>query len=195
MAAENFKSDDVNLEVLASSAIGVAASAALSFLQSPFLHDVSATGMKVMLKADPTIPVAVPLIHFSDDANPITVEPQKITQSQILLNGEMWTRRTRKPIVVKIGVIPGSDDDTVLQYLLRQNIIEQVKYKHDNVELSVMYKTINKVDGGGATLGSQTYIFADGAIEDGQLGFTVSDARIETRIYTFAFRKCSLTQI
>ena len=140
-------------------------------------QDISGFGLRIALKASNTFPAGIVLTQFADDADPIDMPSQQITDKAMGLNGDMVGWSKANPIIATLSVIPGTDDDRNLAVLAEANRVGKGKQSaRDIITLTIVYP-----DGRTATL-------TQGLITDAILAQTIAQAgRMKTKPYAFAF--------
>jgi hypothetical protein len=141
------------------------------------MQDISAFGLRIILRASNTFPMGVELSQFADDADPFDVPAQQITDKAMGLNGDLVRWSKANPIVATLNVIPDTDDDRALSVLFEANRVGRGKKSaRDVVTMVAIYP-----DG-------RTITYTPGCITDGIAGRGVaSSGRMKTKPYTFAF--------
>lgn len=141
------------------------------------MQDISAFGLRIILRASNTFPQGVVLTQFADDADPFDTPSQQIADKGMGLNGDMVTWSKANPIVATLNVIPDTDDDRALSVLFEANRVGRGKASaRDVITLVACYP------------GGRTVTYTPGKITDGTPGRPVSSAgRMKTKPYTFAF--------
>lgn len=141
------------------------------------MQDISAFGLRVVLKASNTYPQGIVLTQFADDADGLDVPSQQIADKAMGLNGDMVAWSRPNPIAATLNVIPGTEDDRNLSTLFEANRVGRGKSgARDVITMTVVYPD-----------GSQT-TYNNGVITDGIAGRPVaSSGRMKTKPYAFAF--------
>lgn len=81
------------------------------------MHDVSATGLSIVIQAHKTFPAGIQITAFADDADPLDLPAVDIAQTGMDINGNLVTWSTPTPQTVTINVLAGSEEDENLESL------------------------------------------------------------------------------
>lgn len=148
------------------------------------MHDISATGLALTIKASETFPNGFSFTEFADDADPFDLPALEIASTAMNLNGEMVTWSAPQPILPTINAIPGSEGDTNLQILFEANRAAKGKrVARDIITIVATYP-----DGSTVTL-------SNGKLTSGAPGKSVASAgRQKSKPYVFAFQDISVTR-
>jgi hypothetical protein len=140
-------------------------------------EDISGFGFISNLQASNTFPNGFDISQFADDADPFDTSDIKLGDSKMGLNGDLIFWSVAAPIIVKIAVVPGSNDDQNLAALLLANRVGAGKSSaQDQITLTNTYPT-----GPRKTL-------VGGRITDGPVMSSVASAgRLKSKTYTFTF--------
>lgn len=141
------------------------------------MDNVSATGTKVFITASHTFPAGFWVSKFADDKDAVTSDNIQINETAMGPNGDMVFFGTPNAVPVKLGIIPGSEDDKNLQILYQANRVAKNKASvKDIIQMVVHYANGEKKT------------FVNGVITDGPAAYTAtSNARINGNEYGFAF--------
>lgn len=141
------------------------------------MNDVSATGTKVFITASHTFPAGIWVSQFADDKDAVTSDSTTVNETAMGPNGDMVFFGTPNPATLKMGVIPGSEDDKNLQILYNANRVAKNKASvKDIIQAVVHYPNGEKKT------------FVNGVITDGPAAYTAtSNARLNGNEYGFAF--------
>ena len=138
---------------------------------------VSGYGLLVQVVASITFPAGFSVTQFADDVDPFDLPSMQTADKAMGLNGDLigWSKAT--PILLTLGVIPGSADDINLGILFNNNRVGRGKLSvRDIITLTGIYPD-----------GKQTTL-ANGIITDGMIANSVSSAgRQKSKPYIFAF--------
>lgn len=85
------------------------------------MEHVGGFGTSVTILAMKTFPVGFTVEKFADDVSPIDFGETQIADHEFMVDGRIFSFETGAAISVKIGVIPGTDDDENLSILLNAN--------------------------------------------------------------------------
>lgn len=141
-------------------------------------QDISGFGLQVQVVAIPTFPTGINITQFVDDADPLDVPSQQLTDKAMGLNGDLIGWSKANPIVATLNVIPGSDDDINLGILAEANRVGQGKNSaRDSVAMVVMYPD-------GRTVSLTNGLITDATIASG----VASSGRLKSKTYMFAFQ-------
>lgn len=141
------------------------------------MNDASSTGTKVFIVASHTFPAGFWVSKFADDKDAVTTDNTTLNETAMGPNGDMVFWNVPNPLAVKLGVIPGSEDDKNLQILYNANRVAKNKASiKDIIQMVVHYANGTK----------DTYV--NGVITEGPSGYTAtSSARLNGNEYGFAF--------
>ena len=139
--------------------------------------DISGFGVEARVVASTTFPTGFEITEFADDADPIDIPSQQISDTAMTLNGDLLSWSTANPIPATINVIPGSEDDLNLAVLLEANRVGMGKTSaRDTVTLVV------------STPDNRTLTLTNGKITDGPVSNGVaSSGRFKSKAYQFRF--------
>lgn len=141
------------------------------------MKDISGTGLSIIVKASNTFPLGILCTAFPDDTDPFDFPEITITESGMGLNGDLVTWTSPQPLQFSLSLIPGTEEDTALEFLLEANRAAKGK-KSANDEITII---ANYPDGTVKTL-------KPGKIVSGVPGKGVaSSGRIKTSTYGFVF--------
>ena len=145
------------------------------------MENITGFGLKVNIVASNTYPSGVVVTEFADDADPFDIPVVQIADKAMGLNGDLIVWSKANPLVVTINVIPNSENDKDLAYLVEANWVGKCKSStKDVISLVAVYP-----DG-------TTYTYKDGALTDAPVGTPVSSSgRFKTGAYSFAFESRS----
>jgi hypothetical protein len=87
--------------------------------------DISAMGLKVLVKAVPTYPVGIEITHFADDGDSLNISDLTIMESGMGVNGDMVVWRVATPCEIELNVIPGTDECKELENLFNLNMTQK----------------------------------------------------------------------
>lgn len=152
--------------------------------------DISAVGAKVVITLPEGSPITI--TQFSDEGTPFESGDVEVSTNAKNLNGQMISSRTPAVYPVSVTVIPGSDDDIMLQSLLQKSSIQPGSVtpisKITIISLSITIPGINASAERNAT--GPKYVWSQGRIKSGPTGpSTGSEGRLSARTYTFEFEK------
>jgi hypothetical protein len=147
-------------------------------------QDVSGFGLALNIVASSTYPNGIPVTQFAGDVDPLDIPEVKIADFEMGLNGDLVSWSRAMPIVIKIAVINGSDDDQNLAVLFEANRVGQGKTSaYDLINFTGVYPQGNTVS------------LSNGKITDGMPGSSVaSNGRQKTKTYSFVFQNITVTQ-
>lgn len=139
--------------------------------------DISAMGLKVLIKAVPTYPVGIEITHFADDGDSLNISDLTIMESGMGVNGDMVVWRVATPCEIELNVIPGTDECKELEKLFNLNMTQ--KNRISSKDLISM--TITHPDGHQSVL-SNGYIIGGKPAQDYS-----STGRANSRSFRFVF--------
>ena len=142
------------------------------------MHDVSATGLSIVIQAHKTFPAGIQITAFADDADPLDLPAVDIAQTGMDINGNLVTWSTPTPQTVTINVLAGSEEDENLAILFDANTARRGRRPASDVITLV------------ASYGDGSITTArNGRITDGCRGNSVAGAgRLKSKQYTFIFQ-------
>lgn len=148
------------------------------------MTDISGSGISVRLIATKTFPNGITLTQFADDADPFDVPEVVIAEAAMNLNGVLVTWSSPKPLLPKMALIPGSDDDVNMNILYDANRPANGK-KSVGDELTAV---VSYPDGATAT-------FDTGVLLSGMpVRSPTSAGRFKSSVYGMAFSNLSYTR-
>lgn len=139
--------------------------------------NVSGFGSRVTIVALSSFPVGFTLSEFSDDADPLVFEETEPTSFEMLYDGSLFAFDKAAPVICKVSVIPGSNDDINLKILLqaRKGAIQLVPIP-DVTSMVITYPDDGRV------------MLTAGTILSGPMADSiVQQGRKKANTYTFAF--------
>lgn len=148
------------------------------------MQDISSTGFSITIKASETYPNGITLTAFADDKDPMELPEVVIAESAMNANGQMVVWRSPKPLMPKLSLIPGSQDDIDMQFLFDANRPAQGK-RTANDEITMIG---NYPDGATVTFGPGTTISYIPGRAPTQSG------RYQSNTYAFAFQDIASTR-
>ncbi len=95
--------------------------------------DISAMGLKVLIKAVPTYPVGIEITHFADDGDSLNVSDLTIMESGMGVNGDMVVWRVATPCEIDLNLIPGTDECKELEKLFSLNMTQKNRVSSKDV--------------------------------------------------------------
>lgn len=95
--------------------------------------DISAMGLKVLVKATPTYPVGIEVTHFADDGDSLNISDLTIMESGMGVNGDMVVWRVATPCEIDLNVIPGTDECIELEKLFNLNMTQKNRVSSKDV--------------------------------------------------------------
>lgn len=139
--------------------------------------DVSGFGLSATIVAIQTFPMGFTVKQFADDVAPLEIQDDEPGGYEMLYDGGLFTFTKANPILIKIGVLPGSEDDINLKILLgARRMTSSLLPITDVTSMVVSYP-----DGGKA-------VFSNGSILSGPPADTIQQSgRKKGNVYTFAF--------
>ena len=148
------------------------------------MHDVSATGLSIVIQAHKTFPAGIQITTFADDADPLDLPAVDIAQTGMDINGNLVTWSTPTPQTVTINVLAGSEEDENLAISLESNTARRgQRHAGDIITLVASY-------GDGSTTTAR-----NGKITNGSRGSSVASAgRHKSKAYTFVFQDFDRTR-
>ena len=142
------------------------------------MHDVSATGLSIVIQAHKTFPAGIQITAFADDADPLDLPAVDIAQTGMDINGNLVTWSTPTPQTVTINVLAGSEEDENLAILFDANTARRGRRPASDVITLV------------ASYGDGSITTArNGRITGGCRGNSVAGVgRLKSKQYTFIFQ-------
>ena len=129
------------------------------------------------VRASRSLPAGHSIKRFPDDTDPLDVPAITIAATAMGLNGDLITWATANPIPCVLAVIPGSDDDKLLNRIMEANRVGRGKQSIEDQWTFV----INYPDGDKTTL-------TGGVMVSGMTTRSVAaDGKTKTNIYAFSF--------
>lgn len=139
--------------------------------------DVSAMGLKVLIKAAPSFPVGIEVTHFADDGDSLNITDITTMESAMGVNGDLVVWRVATPCEVALNVIPGTDECKDLETLFNLNMTQKNRVSSKDVITMV----ITHPDGKQTVL-SNGYITGGKPAQDYS-----SNGRANSREFRFVF--------
>lgn len=139
--------------------------------------DVSAMGLKVLIKAAPSFPVGIEVTHFADDGDSLNISEITTMESGMGVNGDLVVWRVATPCEVELNVIPGTDECKDLETLFNLNMTQNNRVSSKDVISMV----ITHPDGHQSVL-SNGYIVGGKPVQDYS-----SAGRANSRAFRFVF--------
>jgi len=149
------------------------------------MDNVGGFGVVISLIATKTFPVGLTLSKFSDDVSPIEFSESQVADHEFLVDGDIISFETSSAVTVKIGVIPGSDDDDNLSIMLNSNkSIFRIGGLPDLMIMSILYPNQPGI------------VLNRGYIRSGSLGTSMSEAgRGKGKQFEFIFAECTTASV
>lgn len=85
------------------------------------MEDISSTGFSITVTASETFPSGITLTKFADDKDPMELPEVVIAEAAMNANGDLVVWTSPKPLLPKLSLIAGSDDDVNMQLLAEAN--------------------------------------------------------------------------
>lgn len=139
--------------------------------------DVSAMGLKVLIKAAPSFPVGIEVTHFADDGDSLNISDITTMESGMGVNGDLVVWRVATPCELSINVIPGTDECRDLETLFNLNMTQKNRVSSKDIITMV----ITHPDGKQTVL-SNGYIIGGKPAQDYS-----SNGRANSREFRFVF--------
>ena len=139
--------------------------------------DVSAMGLKVLIKATPSFPVGIEVTHFADDGDSLNIGDIQTMESAMGVNGDLIVWRTATPCEVSLNVIPNTDECKDLETLFNLNMTQ----KNRVASKDVITMIITHPDGK-QTILTNGYIIGGKPVQDYS-----SNGRANSREFRFVF--------
>ena len=139
--------------------------------------DVSAMGLKVLIKARPSFPVGIEVTHFADDGDSLNISDITTMESAVGVNGDLVVWRVATPCEISLNVIPGSDECKDLETLFNLNMTQKNRVSSKDIITMV----ITHPDGKQTVL-SNGYIIGGKPAQDYS-----SNGRANSREFRFVF--------
>jgi hypothetical protein len=139
--------------------------------------DVSAFGAGITIVALTSFPMGFSLSSFSDDEDPLNVEQLEVSGYEKLYDGSIFTFDKTSPVLLSVGVMPNTDDDTNLKILLQmRKSSPQLLPLPDTTSMVITYP-----DGG-------RIVLSDGSILSGAIADSLTaQGRKKGNVYHFVF--------
>lgn len=139
--------------------------------------NLTGEGLRITIMNTQTFPFGFSLEHFSDDVDPILVEPAELVGFEMLLDGTLFDYQKASPTLITLSIIPGTEDDTNLrQLLMAKNGGTSLIPLPDATVMTIAYG-----DGG-------TTIYSNGTIISGPFSPSVAtNGRTKGNLFKFAF--------
>lgn len=139
--------------------------------------DLSGFGLKATVVAIQTFPMGFSISQFADDVDPLDIQDDVPGGYQMLYDGSLFSFTQANPILIKVGVIPGSEDDINLKILLGARRMSNSLLPISDVTSMV----VSYPDGGRA-------VFSNGSIISGPPSDSIKNSgRKRGNTYMFAF--------
>lgn len=139
--------------------------------------DVSAMGLKVLIKAVPSFPVGIEITHFADDGDSLNISDIQTMESAVGVNGDLVVWRVATPCEISVNVIPGTDECKDLETLFNLNMTQ----KNRVASKDILTMVITHPDGKQTVL-SNGYIVGGKPAQDYS-----SNGRANSREFRFVF--------
>lgn len=139
--------------------------------------NVGGFGSNLTIIALSSFPVGFSVSEFADDVDPVIFEDVETTGIEMLYDGSLFAFDKASPIVCRIAVVPGGDDDANLKILLQAR-----KASISFLPLPDVTSMIITYGGGGRVMLTNGSIIA-GPVADS----IVQQGRKKGNVYTFAF--------
>lgn len=141
------------------------------------MQDLTGTGFSITITATNTYPNGFICTSFADEIDPLDFSEQQITQYKMGLNGDLITWKSVVPIELTISIIPGTVEETYLDFLFEANRIAKGKKSSNDVITFI----VNYADG-------RRRVLTSGKIVSGTPGNGISsNGRIKIKTYKFVF--------
>lgn len=145
------------------------------------MQDISAFGTALNIVASNTFPNGFTVTQFADDADPFDSADLKIADQKMGVNGDMITWSVASPIMLKIAVVPQSDDDQNLEILLDANRVAAGKTSaQDAITITASYPT-----------GPRKQLTSGRIVTGPVLSSLAAVGRLKSKVYEFAFEQTS----
>lgn len=139
--------------------------------------DVSGFGLKATIVALQSFPMGFTVQQFSDDIDPLEIQDDTPGAYEMLYDGSLFAYTQASPILVKISVLPGSEDDINLKILLSSR-----RMANKLLPISDVTSMVVSYPDGGKT------VFSNGSIISGPPADSIKqEGRKRGNTYTFAF--------
>lgn len=147
-------------------------------------QDISSTGLSYRVVGSVTYPNGVTISEVADGTDPLDIPEVQIAESAMTANGTLVHWSAPKPIVIKVAVVPGSEDDIALAYLFDANrAAKGRRTARDQITVIGNYP-----DGGTVTLsGGHCVAYMPGRS-------TTSAGRYKDSVYSFTFENVATTK-
>lgn len=139
--------------------------------------DVSAMGLKVLIKATPSFPLGIEVTHFADDGESLAISDLTTMESGMGVNGDLVVWRVATPCEAEINVIPNTDECKDLETLFNLNMTQNNRVSSKDVITMVVTHPNGK-----QTVLTNGYIIGGKPVQDYS-----STGRANSRTFRFVF--------
>lgn len=139
--------------------------------------DVSAFGTGINIVATTSFPMGFSLSQFADDEDPISIQDVEVSGFEKLYDGGIFTFDKTSPVLLSVGIMPNTDDDSNLKILMQmRKSSPSLLPLQDTTSMIITYP-----DGGRVVLTS-------GSILSGALADSITtQGRKKGNVYHFVF--------
>jgi len=139
-------------------------------------YDLTARGAKVTIETGDGQTIV--LQDFADDQDPVTIDDCNLAELFFDANGVSHRRSKLEPVNCHIALIPGSEEEKVMNQFVIKNLSVFGNYAWLN--LHVKYPSIE-----------EEVIFYDGLLTGASMGYAAtSQGRVRTKNFSFQFTTC-----
>jgi len=139
--------------------------------------DISGFGTGITIIATTSFPVGFTLSSFADDEDALNVENTEVSGYEKLYDGSIFTFDKTSPLLLSVGVIPNSSDDSNLKVLMQmRKSSPQLLPIVDTTSCVICY-----ADGGKVAMSNGTIL--SGALADS----LTAQGRKKGNVYHFVF--------
>lgn len=146
------------------------------------MADLTASGVRYILKASVTFPSGFEISEVADDADPFDSPVVTIGEAAMDINGFLKYRQAPQPIPATLTVSPNTEEDKNLQKLLLRNSVQSGSVGAKDVI------TLTKVFPDG-----RQQALMKGRLLSGMFGDSISNTGLKSKPYAFAFSGYSAT--
>ena len=142
------------------------------------MSDISAFGVELRITASNSLPEGITITAFADDADAAAATDQVVAETAMNVNGILVSWSKANPLNFGINLIPGSDEDLVLQAVFEANRPAAGKKSARDIITAVW----SYPDGTTAT-------YSKGKLTSGPSANGISNSgRMASHLYNFSFQ-------
>lgn len=139
--------------------------------------DVSAMGLKVLIKAVPSFPVGIEISHFADDGESLAISDLTTMESAMGVNGDLVVWRVATPCEMDLNLIPNTQECKDMETLFNLNMTQKNRVASKDVITAIITHPDGK-----QTILSNGYIIGGKPVQDYS-----STGRANSRSFRFVF--------